>query len=321
GLLCFRGDGRTHRRQRRARSRRQAGGYLSGGDDPARRRTRPHRRRSRGGEDAFGEGPGALGRGRLPAHPVHPGPAARRRHRHERLQPGRRGLRVLGGAGLRQRGAGRRDQSGKPQDAERAAGGDGGGFRDGRRRDQEAARDLWRDRHPEPRGARGDVPAAARRARPLYGQDVFRLPGRGGRGGPLEALGGPGCGDRASGRPRRVFAYASPSRGGIRERSGAALRRLGDGCYARARGDSPRGVPAREPDAPRGLEDPRGGPGALLLYPGRREGPRPARSLAQDHRLPGRLLRGPPQRLRWSRQGRGRGARDPLVGTRERGGL
>src|SRR5207302_1054050 len=67
------------------------------------------------GQDAPCQGPRPLHRLLLSAHPVHAGPAADRRHRRQRLQPGARRFRVQARRDLREHRARRRDQPASPK--------------------------------------------------------------------------------------------------------------------------------------------------------------------------------------------------------------
>ena len=79
------------------------------------------------GKTSLARAIGAVGAGHEHAHPVHPRPAARRHHRHHGVRPEDGRLRVPRRPDLRQHRARRRDQPGEPEDAVRAARGDGGG--------------------------------------------------------------------------------------------------------------------------------------------------------------------------------------------------
>ena len=167
---------RRHPRRRRDRRRGQA-------------RRRPARRHgaARRGPPAAGGRPGrrqddarqgARPRRRLlgAPHPVHPRPAAERRHRRQHLQPGAAGLRVQAGRRLRERGRRRRDQPRQPEDAVRPAGVHGGAAGHRRRRDLPAAAAVHRHRDPEPDRDGGHLPAARGAARPVHGPAVDGLP-------------------------------------------------------------------------------------------------------------------------------------------------
>ena len=91
-----------------------------------RRWPRPARGRAWAGEDTGGPHPGRDHRRWLSPDSVHARPAAGRPDRHDGLQPAQRRVHGAEGAGLRQHAAGRRDQPGSGQGAERAARGDAG---------------------------------------------------------------------------------------------------------------------------------------------------------------------------------------------------
>ena len=78
-------------------------------------------------------------------------------------------------AGVRQPGAGRRDQPRRPQDPVGPAGGDGRAARDRGRADLPARRAVPGGRHAEPDRAGGDLSAARGPARPLHDGDPHRL--------------------------------------------------------------------------------------------------------------------------------------------------
>ena len=128
---------RPHHPGSRAPHRRPRRGREPHGDEPARRRPRAARRRSRPRQDD----PGAHARRRpapdVLAHPVHARPDAGRHRRHQH-RPGARArrhvLRVPARADLRQRRARRRDQPRHAEDAVGAARGDAGRQRHGRAR-------------------------------------------------------------------------------------------------------------------------------------------------------------------------------------------
>ncbi len=134
--------------------------------------------RSRAGQDAGGEDlRGRAGR-RVPAHPVHARPGARRHRRHEDLQPEARPVRGVARPDLRQPGSGRRDQPGAGQGAERAAGGDAGAPGHDRPGNPPPARSLPRHGDPEPDRIRRDLPAPRGPGRPVHAQGAGRLPDR-----------------------------------------------------------------------------------------------------------------------------------------------
>ena len=110
------------------------------------------------------------------AHPVHPRPAAERRHRRDDLRPGHQGVRVPPGPDLRDDRARRRDQPRLAQDAVGAARGHGGGQGHRRRRAPRGRRAVHGHRDPEPHRAGRHLPPARGPARPLPHEDVDRLP-------------------------------------------------------------------------------------------------------------------------------------------------
>ena len=110
------------------------------------------------------------------AHPVHPRPAAERRHRRDDLRPGHQGVRVPPRPDLRHDRARRRDQPRLAQDPVGAARGDGGGPGHRRRRRPRGRRAVHGHRHPEPHRAGRHLPAARGPARPLPDEDLDRLP-------------------------------------------------------------------------------------------------------------------------------------------------
>ena len=126
------------------------------------------------GQDRAGACPGRLDRGRVRARAVHRGPAARRHHGHQRLQPAREPLRVPARAGVRQRGAGRRDQPRLSEDAVGPARVHAGAARERGQAHPPARPALHRARHPEPDRVRGHLPAARGAARPLHGAGLAR---------------------------------------------------------------------------------------------------------------------------------------------------
>ena len=128
------------------------------------------------GQDAAGPRAGQHGPGHARPHPVHPRPAALRRHRRHRLRPAQGHLRVPPGPDLPHHRAGRRDQPGLAQDPVGAAGGDGGGPGHRRRRAAPGGASVHGDRHPEPDRAGRHLPAARGAARPVPDEDLGRLP-------------------------------------------------------------------------------------------------------------------------------------------------
>ena len=88
----------------------------------------------------------------------------------------RAGLRVQAGRDLRPDRGRRRDQPRLAQDAVRAAGVDGGAPGHRRRHQLRTAQPLHGDRHPEPGGDGGHLPAARGAAGPVHRPGVHRLP-------------------------------------------------------------------------------------------------------------------------------------------------
>ena len=111
-------------------------------------------------------------------HPVHARPAAHRRHRRQRLQPGAARLRVQAGRDLRQHRAGRRDQPGLAQDPVGPARVHGGAPGHDRHPDPSAGHPVHGHRDPEPHRARGHLSAARGPARPVHAAAVDRIPVR-----------------------------------------------------------------------------------------------------------------------------------------------
>ncbi len=124
-----------------------------------------------------GQGPGPLVRPRLPAHPVHPGPTAFGRHRDERLRPGHFHVQLPARAGVRQRGAGGRDQPGVAEDAVRPPRGHAGGTGHGGQRDALPAVPVSRHSNAEPGRARGYLPPAGEPAGSIPPPDTNGLSG------------------------------------------------------------------------------------------------------------------------------------------------
>src|SRR5690625_101704 len=269
---------RADRLRRRRRRRRQ------GERRPARRHDDAQRwAPAAGGRPGHRQDPARPGAGRGGAHdelahPVHPGPAALRRHRRVDPRPADPGVRVPPRPGLRLRRPRRRDQPGLAQDAVRAAGGHGGRAGDLRRRHVRRRAPLPRHRHPEPGGAGRHLPAAGGPARPFPHEDLGRLPGP----------------QRHREHPRRRR-HPGPGR-----RRRPRHHRPGRRRHDRARRHRPRRLrdprlrlPDRRRDAARGERHrrrqrprrPRAGPGrqdmggrarAQLRRPGRHQGPRRA---------------------------------------------
>ena len=174
---------RGHRGQHRAGHRGQDRHRPARPGRPARRGPPADRGRARRRQDQAGQGARPVHRLLGPAHPVHPRPAAQRRHRGQRLQPGDPRLRVQAGRGLRQPGGRRRDQPGLAEDPVGAAGVHGGAAGHRRRRHLRAADAVHGHRHPEPDRDGGHLPAARGAARPVHRPHRDGLPGRRRRAG------------------------------------------------------------------------------------------------------------------------------------------
>ena len=140
------------------------------------RGTPAHRGRARRGQDHAGQGARPQHRLHHAPHPVHPRPAARRRHRRERLRPAHQHVRVPARRRLREHRARRRDQPRLPQDPVRPPRGDGGAAGHGRRAHVPTAPAVHGHRHAEPGGDGGHLRAARGPARPLPDADQPRLP-------------------------------------------------------------------------------------------------------------------------------------------------
>ena len=102
--------------QHRAGDRGQARDRQVGARGAARRRPPADRGRPRRRQDDAEQGARPLHRLHRPPDPVHPRPAALRRHRGLGVQPGHPPVRVPARRDLRQRRRRRRDQPGQPQD-------------------------------------------------------------------------------------------------------------------------------------------------------------------------------------------------------------
>ncbi len=150
-------------------------------------------------------------------HPgaVHAGPAARRPARLDDLRHAVGPLRIPRRAHLHQPAARRRDQPHAAQDPGGAAGGDGRGPGQHRRRNPPAARAFHRSGHRQPDRVRGHLSAAGGPARPVRHPPRTALPLRTGRGLDAAPPTGPRLGraDRHQGRGRRTNCWrcANPS--------------------------------------------------------------------------------------------------------------
>ncbi len=150
------------------------------------------------------------------ARAVHRRPDAVRPGGRQRVRAQQGGLRLPPRAGVRAGAAGRRDQPRRPEDAKRAARGDGRAAGVGRERDPRAAPAVLRHRHAEPDRPAGHLPAARIAARPLLAAHHAGLPG-------------PGLRTRAADRRR-------PARGHHPHGSGDGARRTRAGSSSGARG-------------------------------------------------------------------------------------
>ena len=106
------GTRRTSAHLHRARDPRQGGDRRFAHRGAARPRSCSARRRPGRRQDHPGPGPRAIASTRVPPDPVHLGHPAVGHHRHLDLPSGFRDLRVHPGTPFRERGSGRRDQSG-----------------------------------------------------------------------------------------------------------------------------------------------------------------------------------------------------------------
>ena len=157
-------------------------------------------------QDGAREGARAVARADVPPRPVHARPPPGRRDGRQRLRPAERRVPLPGRPGVRQRPARRRDQPGVAEDAVGAARGDAGDAGDGRRHDARPRAAVPRDRDPEPRRVRGDVPAARGAARPLRRADDDRLSAARRRGADARR-----ADDVAAARPPAAGRRATPS--------------------------------------------------------------------------------------------------------------
>ena len=148
----------------------------------------------------------------LPAHPVHAGPAADRRHRAVDLQPEDPGVRVPAGPDHGPGGPRGRDQPGDAEDPVEPPRMHGGAPVDGRRDDLHDARPVPRDRDPEPDRVRGHVRPARGPARPVPAAHPARLPpaDRGDRHPRRAEAGPPARRDRGRAARSRSFATSRP---------------------------------------------------------------------------------------------------------------
>ena len=117
---------------------------------PVHRGSPAARRRTRHRKDQPGQGDRRLDRRHLEAGAVHPRPAAERHHRGDGLRPERRDVLLPRGPRVHQRADRRRDQPWQPEDPVGAARGDGGASGDRRRREPPRPSPVPGHRHPEP---------------------------------------------------------------------------------------------------------------------------------------------------------------------------
>ena len=139
------------RRERRARPGRQAGGRPDRAGDPARRGPPADRGRARRRQDLAGQGAGPVDRLLGQPDPVHPGPAAQRRHRRLASTTGRpRDFEFRPGPVFANIVVGDEINRASPEDPVRAAGVHGGAPGHRRRQDLRAGGAVHGGRHPEP---------------------------------------------------------------------------------------------------------------------------------------------------------------------------
>ena len=166
----------------RDRNERRTGRAWQERRDPSRARlldrrgTPPDRGRAGRGQDDAGQGHRTFDRLLVPPDPVHPRPAAHRRHGRERLQPGAARLRVQAGRDLREHRPRRRDQPGLTEDAVGAARVHGGAPGHRRHRHPSPRHAVHGDRHAEPHRARGHLPLARGAVGPVHAAAVDRVP-------------------------------------------------------------------------------------------------------------------------------------------------
>ena len=178
-------DARAKILARAAQGHRRAGrGGRSGPGGALHGRALPDHRRAGPGQDAADQDAGRDSGPELQAHPVHARPDALGHHRHRdpRRKQRRARAALRAGPDLRADHPRRRDQPHAAQDAGRAARGDAGVPRHGRRPHLRAGTAVLRAGHAEPDRARGHVSAAGGAARSLHVQHRHEVPQRG-RGG------------------------------------------------------------------------------------------------------------------------------------------
>ena len=241
------GIGRADRRCGQQLPAGQGRGRLAGPDLPAGRGPSPPRGRAWGRQDVAGPQPRVRAGGTLAAHPVHSGPAPRRRDRCLGVPPGQQHVRVPPRPGLLQRRARRRDQPRRPTHPVGAAGGDGGAPGDRRRPAVPRPEAFPGDGHSEPGRDGRHLSAPRGAARPVPYQDRRRVPGpRGGGASPPTRAWRLTRGGRASGQRRRGGGRAD--RGGADGARGAGDLRL----HRDARRAHPHDARAAPGSSPRG---------------------------------------------------------------------
>ena len=187
-------DRRNSRRAQPRVARQGRGGRARAGL-PAGARALVGRRPAGPGQDDSGQGAGAGAGRQVRAGPVHSRSAAGRHHRVPRLRPAHPRVRVPARPRLRRRAPGRRDQSHHAAHPERTAGSDGRASGHGGQRPARPLRHVLRDRHPEPRRAARNLPAARGPARSVRDEAADRLPGPRARAGHARSGGRPGRGN------------------------------------------------------------------------------------------------------------------------------
>ena len=247
------------------------------------------------GNTVLAEPPPAPGRRTCP-RPMHGGPAARGRDRHQRLQSARGAIRVPSRASVRERRAGRRGQPHFPQDPVGPAGVHAGAARDRRRPGARAGAAVPRHRDPEPHRVRGDLSPSRGSAGPVHGANRPGIPG--GRRGSRDAR-----------RPRGPRPGDGPRAGcGRRDRA----RRAGGGD----RRPWLRGVAAICRSALR--RDPAGRAGRAGRKPSSGVAPLPGRQ-GPERRSRGAITRSRTTSRRWPPPSSNIGCCSPLVRSRRTG--
>ena len=216
GAGAVRGQAHDRRPGRAARAARRG---------PARPRPHPRRGGARAGQDARREVGGRRHRRAVPPRPVHARPRAGRPRRHPHVPPAAGRVPGLARPGVHQPAAGRRDQPGAGEGAERAARGDAGAAGHDRARDPPRAPAVPRDGDAEPDRVRGHLSAARGPGRPLHDEGPRRLPQpdrgvRDRRPGDHAA-----AGDAAGDRSRPTHRDAAAGRRGVRRPGAHRVRR------------------------------------------------------------------------------------------------